>query len=83
MKILNVTDEFTREALVTNVAKHIMAAGTMAVLAQIRELRGAPMFLRIGNGPEFIADTLRDCRREQNRKVNHYDPNSPGQNGLV
>ena len=47
VKILNVTDEYTREALATNAARRITAAGTMAVLDQIREHRGAPQFLRI------------------------------------
>lgn len=31
VKILNMTNEFTREALVTNPARRITAAGTMAV----------------------------------------------------
>ena len=37
-----------------------MAAGTMAVLHQIHEHRGAPQFLRMDDGEEFIADTVRD-----------------------
>ena len=69
VKILNVTDEFTREALATNAARRITAAGTMAVLDQIRESRGAPQFLRMDNGPEFIADTLHDWCKEQNIKA--------------
>ena len=32
VKILNVTDEFTRKPLATNTARRITAAGTMAVL---------------------------------------------------
>ena len=60
VKILNVTDEFNREAHATNEAKLITAAGTMAVLDQVYQQRGAPQFLRIDNGPEFMADTLRD-----------------------
>ena len=83
VKILNVTDEFTREALATNAARRITAAGTMAVLDQIREHRGAPQFLRMDNGPEFIADTLRDWCKEQNIKANYCDPGSPWQNGRI
>ena len=65
VKILNVTDEFTREASATNAARRITAAGTMAILDQIRELRGAPQFRRMDNGPEFIAATLRDwCKNK-------------------
>jgi putative transposase len=78
-----VTDEFTREALATNAARRITAVGPMAVLDQIRELRGAPQFLRMDNGPEFIADTLRDWCKEQNIQANCCDPGSPWQNGRI
>ena len=81
VKILNVTDEFTREALATNAARRISAACTMAVLDQIRELRGAPQFLHMYNVPKFIADTLRDWFKEQNIQANYCDPGSPGQEG--
>ena len=83
VKILNVTDECTHEALATNVARRITAAGTMAVLDQIRELRGAPQFLRMYNGPEFIPHTLRDWCKEQNIQANYCDTGSPWQNGGI
>ena len=44
---------------------------------QIRELRGAPQFLRMDNGPESIAETLRDWCKEQNIQANYCDPGSP------
>jgi len=87
VKILNVTDEFTREAPATNAARRITAADTMAVLDQIREQRGSPMFLRMDNGPEFIAETLRDWCKEQNIQANYCNPGSPlyerQQNGRI
>lgn len=55
VKILNVTDEFTREALATNAARRITVAGTIAVLDQICELRGVPQFLRIDNDQSSLA----------------------------
>ena len=69
--------------LATNAARRITAAGTMAVLDQIREQRGAPQFLRMGNRSEFIADTLRDWCREQNIQANYCDSGSPWPNGLI
>ena len=77
------SDEFTREALATNAARRITSAGTMAVLDQICESRGAPQFLRIDNGPEFIADTLRDWGKEQHIQANYWDSGSPWQNGCI
>jgi putative transposase len=83
VKTLNVTDEYTREALATNAARRITAADTMAVLGQIRELHGAPQFLRMDNGPEFIAHTLRFWCKEQNIQANYCDPGSPWQNSRI
>jgi transposase InsO family protein len=58
-KILNVTDEFTREALACTPARKITANGTLPVLDNVREQRGcSPEFLRMDNGPGFIADML-------------------------
>ena len=71
------SDEFTREALATNAARRITSAGTMAILGQICESRGAPQFLRMDNGPEFIADTLRDWCKEQHIRANYCDSSSP------
>lgn len=83
VKILNVTDEYTREALATNAARRITAAGTMAVLDQIREQRGEQLFLRMDNGPAFITDTLRDWCKEQNINANYGGPGSPWQDGHI
>ena len=55
----------------------------MAILDQIREHRGAPQFLRMDNGPEFIADTLRDWCKELNIHAKYCDQGSPWQNGRV
>jgi transposase InsO family protein len=84
VKIVNVTDEFTREALATNAARRITAAGTEALLDQIVEERGqVPMFLRMDNGPEFIADTLQDWCRATKINTSYCDPGSPWQNGRI
>ena len=58
------TDELTREALASNEARRITTAGTIGVLNQTCELLGTPQFLRIDNGREFIANTLRGWCQE-------------------
>ena len=56
----------------------------MAVLDQIVEDRGyAPAFLRMDNGPEFIADTLQDWCRATKINTSYCDPGSPWQNGRI
>ena len=84
VKILNVTDEFTREALATNAARRITAAGTMAVLDEVMAQRGtAPAVLRMDNGPEFIADALQDWCKLTGIRTSYCDPGSTWQNGRI
>ena len=55
LKILNVIDEFTREALATDVARTIDADGVVGCLERLAADRGAPGYGRFDHGPEFIA----------------------------
>ena len=51
LKMLNVIDEFTREALAIDVLDHLALQ------------RGAPTYVRLDNGPEFVAHAVSDwCR---------------------
>jgi putative transposase len=47
LKMLNVIDEFTREALAIAVGRCIDADGVVAVLDQLVLQRGAPAFVRL------------------------------------
>ncbi len=55
LKFLNVIDEFTREALATDVERSIDADGVVACLERLAAERGAPAYVRFDHGPEFIA----------------------------
>ena len=56
LKLLNIIDEFTREALATDVDRSIDADGVVAVLDRLAiERGGPPSFVRFDHGPEFIA----------------------------
>ena len=54
LKILTLEDEFTREGLAIKVDKSIKAKDIICVLTDLFSERGAPMYLRSDNGPEFI-----------------------------
>ncbi len=63
LKMLNVIDEFTREALAIDVDRGIDADGVVAVLGRLAMQRGAPNYVRFDNGPEFVAHAVSDwCR---------------------
>lgn len=84
LKMLNVIDEFTREALAIEVDRSIDADAVVAVLDRLAILRGgAPAFLRFDNGPEFIAHAVADWCRFNRCDSIFIDPGSPWQNAWI
>jgi putative transposase len=59
VKLLNVIDEFTREALAIDVDHSIGADDVVAVL-DVLATRGVPAYMRFDNGPEFVAHAVAD-----------------------
>jgi putative transposase len=83
LKLLNIVDEHTREALTVRVGRRIDADATVAVLDQLLAQRGAPRFLRCDNGPELTANALRDWCRFSGAGTSYIEPGSPWQNPYV
>ena len=84
IKILHVTDEFTRESLCDLVAYSIDADATVAVLDKLVGTRGTqPTYIRCDNGPELTAHALRDWCRFTGAGTAYIDPGSPWQNPWV
>jgi putative transposase len=84
LKLLNIVDEHTREALAISVGRCIDADATVAVLDQVVLERGArPRFIRCDNGPELTANALRDWCRFNQAATSYIDPGSPWQNPYV
>jgi putative transposase len=84
LKLLNVVDEHTREALTITVDRRIDADATVAVLDRlVAEGQTAPRFIRCDNGPELTANALRDWCRFNRAGTSYIDPGSPWQNPYV
>jgi putative transposase len=83
LKMLNVIDEFTREALDVHVDRRIDADGVVAVLDRLALDRGAPAYVRFDNGPEFIAHAVNDWCRFNSAASLFIDPGSPWQNAWI
>jgi putative transposase len=84
LKLLNVVDEHTREALAIVVERRIDADATVAVLDQLVVERGRPpRFIRCDNGPELTANALRDWCRFNQAGTSYIEPGSPWQNPYV
>ncbi len=83
LKLLNVVDEFTREALAMHVDRSISADQAVAVLEQLVAERGAPEHVRCDNGPEMTAHALIDWCAQARVTTRYIDPGAPWQNAYV
>jgi putative transposase len=84
LKLLNVVDEHTREALTIQVERRIDADATVNVLDRLVAERGRPpRCIRCDNGPELTANALRDWCRFTGAGTSYIEPGSPWQNPYV
>ena len=84
LKLLNVVDEHTREALAIVVARRIDADATVGALERIVAERGtAPACIRCDNGLELTANALRDWCRFSGAGSSYIDPGAPWENPFV
>ncbi len=83
LKLLNVVDEFTREALEMLVERRVDADRAVEVLQQLTAERGAPEHLRCDNGPEMTGHALRDWCVISKAGTAFIEPGSPWQNPFV
>ncbi|SMB86173.1 IS3 family transposase [Deinococcus hopiensis] len=83
LKILSLTDEFTRQSLALRVAESFTSADVKDVLHKVIRQRGAPGFIRSDNGPEFIARDLGIWLAVQDIGTRFIQPGKPWQNGYA
>ena len=81
LKCLTVLDEYTREGLTIHCARSITAGDVVHVLQRLCAQRGAPVYLKSDNGPEFIAQRVTTWLHVQHVDTHCIDPGSPWQNG--
>jgi putative transposase len=83
LKLLNIVDEFTREALEMLVERNINADAVTATLDRLVAERDGPEYLRCDNGPEMTANALRDWCVLSRTGTAYIEPGSPWQNPYV
>ena len=82
LKFLNIIDEYSRESLVSVVARSITNEDVQKILADLIRTRGeAPMYLRSDNGAEFSATALIEWLSKTGVTNAFIEPASPWQNG--
>jgi putative transposase len=80
-RMLNLIDEFTRECLAIRVSRKLKAVDVIEVLSDLFILRGVPAHIRSDNGPEFVAQAVRDWVSAVGAKTAYIEPGSPWENG--
>ena len=78
LKCLTVSDEWTKEGLAIEVDARIRSDRVIAVLSRLVSERGAPLYLRSDNGPEFVSRALLKWIVDQGIG----NPGKPWQNGV-
>lgn len=80
-RTLNIIDEFSRECLAIRVDRKLNSMNVLDALTDLFILRGVPSFIRSDNGPEFIAQAVRDWIAAVGSKTAYIEPGSPWENG--
>ena len=75
-------DEFTRVCLVIHCALRIGSKEVIEQLADAMVDHGTPKYILSGNGPEFVAQVLRDWLKEIGAQTAYIEPCSPWENGF-
>jgi len=78
-----VCDEHTRENIGRQLGRSITADDVVDVLDQAKAKRGAPEYIRMDNGPELVANAIRDWCRLSGTGTIYIEPGSPWENPFV
>ena len=80
-RTLNILDEHTRECLAIRVQRKLSSTDVIDLLTDLFILRGVPAYIRSDNGPEFVAQAVRDWINAVGAKTAYIEPGSPWENG--
>jgi putative transposase len=83
VRILNVIDDYNRQALSVNVDYSHSGLSVSRVLAQLIEINGKPEQIRCDNGPEFLSIALTEFCTTKNIALNYIQPGKPTQNAYI
>lgn len=83
IRILNVTDDFNREALAVEAALSFPAERVVRVIKLLEEEYGLPEVIRVDNGPEFISNRLQSWCKEKQITIQYIQPGKPSQNAYI
>lgn len=80
LKWLPILDEYSRDLLNLEVARSMTGTDVVAQLDRLVSQRGVPQFIRSDNGPEFVAEVVKEWIGERGFETIFIAPGSPWQN---
>lgn len=83
IRVLNVIDDFNREALGIEVDFSLSSERVMRVLDQIIEWRGKPRMIRCDNGPEYLSAAITAWAKDRQIELRYIQPGKPQQNAYI
>jgi transposase InsO family protein len=81
IRMLTMIDEYSRTCLIVHCARHIGADEVIEQLANAMIVHGIPKHIRSDNGPEFVANRLREWLQHVGVQTVYIEPGSPWENG--
>ena len=82
-RLLNIIDDFNREALAMDIDLSLPAERVIRALEQVIEWRGKPKVIRSENGPEYISSKLVNWAQKHGIRLEHIQSGNPQQNAYV
>ena len=73
-RALNILDEHSRECLAIRVKRKLNSTEVIDALTDLFILRSVPAYIRSDNGPEFIAEAVRDWINAVGAKTAYIEP---------
>ena len=83
IRILNVIDDYNREALAIEVGLGFPSDRVIRVLRHLGEEVGLPQCIRVDNGPEFTAVKFQKWCESNAIEIRYIQPGSPTQNAFI
>ena len=83
IRLLNVNDDFNREALAIEIDFSLSSLRVIRALEQIINWRGKPKIIRCDNGPEYISSAHQTWAENNHIKIEYIQPGNPQQNAYV
>ena len=83
IRVLNVTDDYNREALTIEAALSFPSHRVIRTLEMLEEEYGLPKHIRVDNGPEFISNQLKAWCEKKKIKLKFIQPGKPAQNAYI